>query len=88
MYDHKLLEGRDGKMTILFPFCGKAVDMVYYYQNGHTVIGVECSQEGIIEFFEEQQLEYDKVSKGNNFLYTTKDLKLVIFNTNFFTLDE
>ena len=75
-------------MTILFPFCGKAVDMAHYYRHGHTVIGVECSQEGIIEFFEEQQLDYDKVASNDDFLYATKDRKLIIFNTNFFTLDE
>lgn len=90
MYDHKLMDGRDGPATILFPFCGKAIDMAYYYRNGHTVIGVECSKEGIVEFFDEQQLEYDRVlmSNGSDYFYATKDRKLIIFNTNFFRLDE
>ena len=43
LYEHKLLDREGGQMTILFSFCGKAVDMAHYYRNGHTVIGVESA---------------------------------------------
>lgn len=64
--------------------------MKTYYLDGHTVFGVECSEDGIMDFFKEQELEYDKVlmSNGKDYYYATKDRRLVIFNTNFYTLDE
>lgn len=64
--------------------------MKHYYTEGHTVFGVECSKDGIMDFFEEQGLEYEEVqmSNGKDYYYSTKDRRLVIFNTNFYTLDE
>lgn len=90
LYEDRLLENKEGKMTILFPFCGKVIDMKHYYMNGHTVFGVECSKDGIMDFFKEQDLEYEQVpmSNGKDYFYATKDRRLVIFNTNFYTLDE
>jgi len=88
-YEHLLMEGRD-KMTILFPFCGKVIDMAHYYKDGHTVFGVECSKDGIMDFFKEQGLEYEEIqmSNGKDFYYATKDKRLIILNTNFYTLDD
>ena len=77
-------------MTILFPFCGKNVDMKAYYDAGHTVFGIDCSIDAIMDFFKEQELEYDKLLMSNekDYYYATKDRKLRILNTNFYSLDE
>ena len=77
-------------MTILFPFCGKAVDMKAYYDEGHTVFGIDCSLEPILDFFKEHALEYDRLamSNGKDHYYATKDRRLAILNTNFYALDE
>jgi len=90
-YENRLLEGRkDGKMTILVPFCGKSVDMKHFYLAGHTVFGIDCCIEAIIGFFQEQELEYDKVpmSNGKDYYYATKDRRLILLHTNFYTLDD
>lgn len=64
--------------------------MACYYRDGHTVFGVECSKDGIMDFFNEQDLEYEEVqmTNGKDYYYTTKDRRLTIFNTNFYTLDD
>lgn len=47
-------------MTILLPLCGKAVDLRYLYDLGHTVIGIEAIEQGAREFFEENEMTANK----------------------------
>lgn len=51
---------------------------------------LRCSKDGIMDFFNEQQLDYEEIqmSNGKDYYYATKNRRLVIFNTNFYTLDE
>ncbi|ERE77442.1 thiopurine S-methyltransferase-like protein [Cricetulus griseus] len=51
------LKGQSG-LRVLFPLCGKAVEMKWFAERGHTVVGVEISEIGIREFFAEQNLPY------------------------------
>ncbi|TRY93741.1 hypothetical protein DNTS_028773 [Danionella cerebrum] len=53
----KVLCGRK-EVRFFFPLCGKAVDMKWLADLGHTVVGVEISEKGIKEFFSEQNLRY------------------------------
>ena len=39
-YFDMLKNGKE-KLKILFPLCGKSLDLVYCYNQGHTVIGIE-----------------------------------------------
>ncbi|XP_051991973.1 probable thiopurine S-methyltransferase [Xyrauchen texanus] len=62
---HKLLENNLDKIIcgrksvpFFFPLCGKAVDMKWLADMGHTVVGVEISEKGIKQFFEDQSLAY------------------------------
>ena len=41
-YFDVLKNGKE-KLKILFPLCGKSLDLVYCYNQGHTVIGIEGS---------------------------------------------
>ena len=36
-----ILKNGKEKLKILFPLCGKSLDLVYCYNQGHTVIGIE-----------------------------------------------
>lgn len=45
-------------LRVFFPLCGKAVEMKWFADRGHTVVGVEISEIGIREFFAEQNLSY------------------------------
>lgn len=51
------LKGQSG-LRVFFPLCGKAVEMKWFADRGHSVIGVEISELGIREFFTEQNLSY------------------------------
>lgn len=42
---------------VLVPLCGKAVDLAFLAQHGHSVLGVELSELAVRAFFEEQALE-------------------------------
>ncbi|CAL8299388.1 unnamed protein product [Lota lota] len=62
---HKLLErnidkvvaGRTG-VHFFFPLCGKAVDMKWLADMGHSVVGVEIAEKAILQFFEENNMSY------------------------------
>lgn len=46
--------------TVLIPFCGKSVDMLWLQQNGYHVIGIELSDEATDAFFLENGLNFTK----------------------------
>ncbi|KAM6185355.1 thiopurine S-methyltransferase isoform 2-T2 [Rhynchocyon petersi] len=48
------------KLRVFFPLCGKAVEMRWFADLGHSVVGVEISELGIQEFFTEQNLSYSE----------------------------
>ncbi|XP_069062809.1 thiopurine S-methyltransferase-like isoform X2 [Pleurodeles waltl] len=52
-----LLNSRIG-LRIFFPLCGKAVDMKWLADMGHTITGVDVSEIGLKDFFTEQNIPY------------------------------
>lgn len=48
--------GLDGQERVLVPFCGKTLDMVWFAEQGHEVLGGELSPLAIQDFFDEQEL--------------------------------
>nr|XP_009937710.1 PREDICTED: thiopurine S-methyltransferase isoform X1 [Opisthocomus hoazin] len=52
-----LLNGRSG-LRIFFPLCGKAVEMKWLADMGHSVVGVEVSEQALRDFFAEHSLPY------------------------------
>ncbi|KAF7648780.1 hypothetical protein LDENG_00151860 [Lucifuga dentata] len=77
----KVLAGRKG-VRFFIPLCGKAVDMKWLADMGHSVVGVEIAEKAIREFFEENNMTYNeeplpaipgaklyKSSEGNISLY-------------------
>merc|ERR1712071_552167 len=64
LMDHfDLLTKNNDSARILVPLCGKAVDMKWMYDLGHSVVGVEGVEEPIVQFFTEQKLEYQACGK-------------------------
>ncbi|XP_004693363.1 PREDICTED: thiopurine S-methyltransferase [Condylura cristata] len=53
------LDGKKG-LRVFFPLCGKAVEMKWFADRGHSVVGVEISELAIQEFFTEQNLSYSE----------------------------
>ncbi|XP_012505803.1 PREDICTED: thiopurine S-methyltransferase [Propithecus coquereli] len=58
-YLDTFLKGESG-LRVFFPLCGKAVEMKWFADLGHSVVGVEISELGIREFFTEQNPSYSE----------------------------
>lgn len=57
------LQGETG-LRVFFPLCGKAVEMKWFADRGHYVVGVEISELAIREFFAEQNISYSEEPIG------------------------
>ncbi|XP_062301617.1 uncharacterized protein LOC134006683 isoform X1 [Osmerus eperlanus] len=55
----KVVNGRN-KVRFFFPLCGKAVDMKWLADMGHSVVGVDVVETAIKQFFEEQSLSFSE----------------------------
>ena len=53
-------------LKVFVPLCGKSVDILWLAQNGYEVLGIECSEIAVRDFFEENKLEY-KLVEGKPF---------------------
>ncbi|KAM9307702.1 putative thiopurine S-methyltransferase [Gastrophryne carolinensis] len=53
----EMINGRQ-KLNIFFPLCGKNVDMKWLAEKGHTIVGVDISEIGLKQFFEEQSVPF------------------------------
>ncbi|XP_015791373.1 thiopurine S-methyltransferase [Tetranychus urticae] len=86
-YEDLLLNGRKS-VRMLFPMCGKVIDMKYFWEQGHEVYGADCAPEAVQDFFNEQKLEYtsEKLDERAQ-IYSVPDKRLNIIQTNFLTLD-
>ena len=57
-----VLTGGSKSVRFFLPLCGKAGDLLYLYNEGHTVTGVEGVPYVVEQFFRENKLDYEKVS--------------------------
>lgn len=67
---------------LLVPLCGKSVDLMYFRTHAAHVVGVEFITEAVEQFFEEQQLAYEKV--GNQY----RAEKITLINGDFFQVSK
>ena len=65
---------------ILFPLCGKTLDMHYMHHKGHHCIGVERVEKAIQSFF----AEWDVIPKQNNHIYQHQ--QITIHHQNIFAV--
>ncbi|KAM4725909.1 putative thiopurine S-methyltransferase [Anableps anableps] len=54
-----VVNGRS-RVRFFFPLCGKAVDMKWLADQGHSVVGVEISEMAIRQFFQENNMTYSE----------------------------
>lgn len=46
-----------GTERVFVPLCGKSLDMLWLRQQGHSVVGCELSDQAVLAFWEENELE-------------------------------
>lgn len=80
----ELLELEPGD-NVFLPLCGKSIDLIYLSEMGYSVIGVELSPVGVVQFFVDNNLQYT-VSEVDGFsLYQSERIKIYCgdyFNLN------
>ena len=80
----ELLELEPGD-NVFVPLCGKSIDLIYLSEMGYSVIGVELSPVGVVQFFVDNNLQY-VVSEVDGFsLYQSERIKIYCgdyFNLN------
>ncbi|XP_043203535.1 probable thiopurine S-methyltransferase [Amphibalanus amphitrite] len=72
----------DRPRTVLVPLCGKSVDMMWLHSKGHTVIGIECAEKAILDFFAENKLDFTTSSVPEATLYQTADGRLRLYRAD------
>ncbi len=82
-----LRNGKD-KIKIFFPLCGKSVDLVHLYKEGHTVVGNEAVSSAVDMMFKTGGVEYKKKyhPEVEGFVYRSLDAKLIVFACDFFKM--
>jgi len=71
---------------IFIPLCGKSLDISWLASHDYSVLGVECSEKAIREFFQEQNIEPEIKNISNFQSYHTKNIQLL--QGDFFDLDQ
>lgn len=46
--------------TVFVPMCGKSRDMIWLRREGYRVLGVEIIEQAVIEFFEENEIPFER----------------------------
>ncbi|XP_063397377.1 probable thiopurine S-methyltransferase [Mytilus trossulus] len=81
----KMLNSRK-KVKCFVPLCGKAVEMKWLWDKGHEVVGVECGEVALKEFFEENKIGCSLVQipelKGK--LYKSDDGRIRLYCCDFY----
>ena len=62
---------------VFIPLCGKSVDLAWFASQQYAVLGIECSDKAINEFFIEQKLEFQAVKLDKYKLYNSTNIKLL-----------
>ncbi|CAF1151406.1 unnamed protein product [Adineta ricciae] len=80
----------DQQQCVLFPLCGKTVDMKAVLDAGHRVIGIEYVQLGVEAFFEETNIAHEILTDEENKcqIYQGIDRPVTIYCTNFLTFNQ
>ncbi|MDH5580374.1 MAG: thiopurine S-methyltransferase [Bdellovibrionales bacterium] len=73
---------------VLVPLCGKTKDIIWLYEQGYKVYGVELSPVAVMEFFQENDLLYNITMYKNHQCFHTTDNKINIFCGDIFDFDD
>jgi thiopurine S-methyltransferase len=75
----------DKEQQVLVPLCGKSLDMLWLAAQGYQVMGVECSEQALQQFIDEQQLAVTTTRRDEFTLHQAGDIQLLqgdFFNLN------
>jgi len=70
----KLKEGS----RIFVPLCGKTIDIAWLLEQGYEVVGVELSEQAIVELFDAMNVVPSITSVGEHVMYTSQGITLYV----------
>lgn len=80
------LNAAEQQQCVVFPLCGKSLDMMGVVDAGHRVIGIEGSQMAIEAFFTENQIQYEKEENNQWLVYKVekihKSIEMLLFRVS------
>ncbi|XP_002126407.2 thiopurine S-methyltransferase [Ciona intestinalis] len=73
-------------MSVFVPLCGKTIDMKYIADKGHKVVGLECSEIAIQDFFNEHNMKFNKAKHPTSDfnIFQSEDLSVTIYQGDLF----
>ncbi len=71
---------------VLVPLCGKTPDLLWLESRGNEVVGVELSEIAVIAFFEENELEFERID-GTLPGYRAIDRNVSLYCGDFFAFE-
>jgi len=81
------LTGGKVDASILVTWCGKSLDVPWLCSEGYSTVGVELSEIGVKQLFEENKISYSTSSEGQDFVvYKATEENLKVFVGNFYKL--
>lgn len=85
-HDRLTPEQKTGRVFV--PLCGKTLDMIFLSEQRYEVVGLEFSEIGIVDFFAENNLTYDKEELVDSpfVKYTAKERNITIYKGDLFDL--
>ncbi|XP_039271094.2 thiopurine S-methyltransferase-like [Styela clava] len=85
-YNRLFSEGKTGRIFI--PLCGKSLDLIYFADLGHDVVGLEFSEVAVESFFAENNLKFTKYDLENEpfVVYKCLDKAITLYRGDFFKL--
>ncbi len=67
----------DPGARIFLPLCGKALDMLWLAEQGYEVIGIELSEIALRDFFDENQLDYERIESDRFVVFRSGRIELL-----------
>ncbi len=73
------LSGGEDKITILVPWCGKTLDMIWLAEQGHTVVGVEFYEGAVQQFFSENTIAFTMTERDGYKVFQATESAITIY---------
>lgn len=67
----------DPGQQVLVPLCGKSLDMIWLAAQGYQVMGVECSEQALRQFIDEQKLAVTTSQQDEFIQYQAGNIQLL-----------
>ena len=80
------LTGGKADASVLVTWCGKSLDVPWLCSKGYNTVGVELSEVGVKQLFQENNIPYTSSKECGFMLYKATDRMLKVFVGNFYKL--